>query len=340
MSTRDQTLPQPPPGRRLRARDGVIVVAIAMALLVLFKGSSIRSSGEEMQPGLERTVVLAVGRPAGWLADRLPFEEVGSRMFAWIEPDDHLGKAGGFDQPGRTAREGAVPAVTPNSFDPAALGAKPARPRPLERVLVTGDSLSQPLDTKLARRLAGDGGVRVDRDPHLGTGVSKSGFVDWGKLSTQQVRKRRPDAVVVFIGANEGFPLPGPGGRDMNCCGPAWAAIYAGRVRRMMNTYRQRGMARVYWLRLPLPRERSRQKIAHAVNAAIDVAAVPYRAQVRVLDMERVFTPGRRYRETLTIDGRERLVREPDGIHLNGAGADVAADRVLAALRRDFPAVK
>ncbi|MGH8571606.1 MAG: hypothetical protein ACREX8_03390, partial [Gammaproteobacteria bacterium] len=50
------------------------------------------------------------------------------------------------------------------SFDPAALGGKPERPPPLKKLLVTGDSLAQPLDLDLARRLAGDG-VRVERDP-------------------------------------------------------------------------------------------------------------------------------------------------------------------------------
>ena len=95
----------------------------------------------------------------------------------------------------------------------------------------------------------------MDRDPHVGTGISKSGLLDWGRLSTEQVREREPDAVVVFIGANEGFELPGPDGRELKCCGPAWAAEYAYRVRRMMNTYRQGGRARVYWLTVPAPRD-------------------------------------------------------------------------------------
>jgi hypothetical protein len=192
-----------------------------------------------------------------------------------------------------------------------------------------------PLDVHVARKLTGDG-VRVLRDPHIGTGVSKSGFVDWGKLSGQQVRKDRPDAIVVFIGANEGFPLKGAGGREVKCCGPEWAAIYAFRVRRMMNTYRQGGAARVYWLTLPLPRARDRQEIANSVNAAIDVASLPYRSSARVLDLEPVFTPGERYRDAMTVDGRRKIVREPDGIHLNDAGAELAAELVLDAVRRDF----
>ena len=72
----------------------------------------------------------------------------------------------------------------------------------------------------------------------------------------------------------------------------------------MMNTYRRGGRARVYWLTLPAPRDEDRQEIARAVNAAIEVAAQPYRAQVRVLDMDELFTPGGRYRDAMEVDGR------------------------------------
>ena len=40
----------------------------------------------------------------------------------------------------------------------------------------------------------------------------------------------------------------------------------------------------------------------------------------------------------MDVDGRRRLVREPDGIHLNARGAAVAADAVVAALRRGLRA--
>ncbi|HWI08712.1 MAG TPA: DUF459 domain-containing protein, partial [Solirubrobacteraceae bacterium] len=205
----------------------------------------------------------------------------------------------------------------------------------LKTLLVTGDSLAQPLDAQIARRLA-DAGVRTLRDARLGTGISKSDIVDWGVLSTQQAKEEEPDAVVMFMGANEGFPFPGAGGRSIECCGPAWAAAYATRARRMMDTYRRSGAARVYWLTLPMPRDARLREIARSVNAAIDVAAQPFRAQVRVLDMVSVFTPGGRYRAAQAVGGRQTIVRRPDGIHLNDAGAAVALDIVLARVRADF----
>jgi lysophospholipase L1-like esterase len=331
----DASIPQPPRGPRRRSRDALVVVFLAVVLLVLFEGGSVRTAGDEMQPGFERDVVVAVGKPSGWVADRLPFDEVGDDALAFLE-DGGVGDEGGFDST-PTATRGGVPPVSPDSFDPADLGAKPDSPRPLETLLVTGDSLAMPLDVETARRMAQrDEGVDVQRDPHVGTGLSKSDLLDWGKLSTQHVREREPDAVVVFIGANEGFPLPGPDGENIDCCGLAWAAAYATRARLMMNTYRQGGSARVYWLTLPIPRDDDLARVARTVNAAIEVAAQPFRAQVRVLDMTELFTPGGRYRDAMTVDGRRRIVREADGIHLNNAGAAVAADVVLAAVRRDF----
>jgi hypothetical protein len=178
------------------------------------------------------------------------------------------------------------------------------------------------------------------REARLGTGISKSDLLDWGRQAASQVRKQTPDAVVFFLGANEGFPFEGAGGKVVGCCGPAWAAQYATRARQMMQTYRQDADARVYWLLLPMPRDPDRQTIARAVNAAIIAAAQPYRAQVRVLDMSAVFTPGGRYRASMPVGGRATIVREPDGIHLNEAGSSVAADIVVDRLRSDFESLR
>jgi hypothetical protein len=338
--------PLPRLGRRLRARDAVITVAVTMLLLVLFEGAALRESGREMQRGWERTLVRAAGEPAGWIADRLPLGEVSRDATAWLSPDGEAGTEGSFvaaagasdsDSGGSPAASTAPPPVGVDAFDPRELGERPAPPPPLQTLLVTGDSLSMPLDAVLARRFADAGGdVRVDRDPKVGTALSQTDLVDWGAASRQQVREREPEAVVVFIGANEGFPMEGPGGREAECCGRAWAAAYAQRVRQMMDTYRQRGGARVYWLLLPAPRDRARQEISRAVNAAIRVAAQPYRSQVRVVDLERVFTPAGRYRDAMEVDGRERIVRDSDGIHLSEEGAQVAADAVLGAIAADF----
>jgi lysophospholipase L1-like esterase len=321
--------------RRFSARQAIIAVVITGVLLVLFSGASIRKQGAELKPGIGRDIVLAVGKPAGWVADRLPLNEIGNKVTAVVAASDDLGGQGGFDQPISSGQaSGKVPPIGPENFDPLQLGG-PVQKRPLHTLLVTGDSLSTPLDLEVARRLA-PGGVNVIRDPHLATGISNTTLVDWGELSTSQVAKDHPDAVVVFIGANEGYSMPGPDGKQLTCCGPDWAAVYADRARQMMNIYRQAGAAQVFWLTVPTPRDPARQRIERTVNEAIAVAAQPWRDQVHLVDTVPVFTPGDRYRDAMQVDGSQKIVRESDGIHLNETGSSLAADLVVGDLDKEF----
>jgi lysophospholipase L1-like esterase len=323
--------------RAFRARDALLVVGLCALLLALFEGGSVRKAGEEMNPGIGRDAVLAVGKPAAWLAGRLPLAHAGHRFTAFLSPDHNLGDNGqGFRaaqlSPGAP---GSVPPVTPDAFDPSALGARNPAPRPLHTVLVTGDSMSMPLDDDLARTLDPKG-IHVVEDPHVGTGISSTLLLDWGQEATAQVKSDHPDAVVVFIGANDGFSMPDPAGVQVPCCSAKWAAIYATRARLMMNTWRRAGIARVYWLTLPAPRDSTREAIAKVVDAAVEVAAQPWQDQVRIIDTVPVFTPGDRYRDAMPVNGTQTIVRQADGIHLNDAGSQVAANIVLAAITRDF----
>ena len=323
--------------RTYTARDAVGAIALVALLLVLFAGGSIRDAAAQIDRGIGRDIVSAVGGPTEWIADRLPLDEAQHELTGGLSPDDELG-GGGFDEqvaatPGAGAAE--VPRVTPDAFDPAAIGAPPPPEQELETLLVTGDSLATPLDTELARRLVGDG-VEVIRDPHLGTAISGTAIADWGELSTAQVARDHPDAVVVFIGANEGFAMPGPNGTELECCGVDYAAAFANRVRQVMNTYRQDGGAKVYWLTVMTPRDKQSAEVIRMVNAAIEVAAQPWRSQVRVIDTVPIFTPGFVYDDAIEIDGQETIVRESDGIHLNEAGSAIAADAVIDRIDDDF----
>jgi uncharacterized protein len=347
----DSPLPRPGPGRddslmqrfdeerlrRFSARDAVLATALIAFLLLIFSGGSVKRAGEELNPGLGRDIVLAVGRPAAWVAEQLPFSEIGHTLTGWLSPDQKLVGIGfeeGAAGAGAGGAQGGPSPVTPEWFDGRALGEAARRPR-LKKLLVTGDSLSTPLDTELGQRLTPDG-VDVVRDPHLATGISRTDLVDWGKLSATQVADDHPEAVVIFIGANEGLPMPGPNGKDVSCCGAEWAAIWANRARQMMDNYRQHGTAKVYWLTVPAARDPDRKPIVDAVNAAVYAAAAPYRSQVRVVDLNSVFTPGDRFREAMEVDGSETIVREPDGIHLNRDGSALAAEIVEREVARDF----
>lgn len=327
------------PTRQSTARGAIVAVLVAAVLLAAFEGPAVLRAGERAEPGWQRDILIAVGTPIDWVARKLPFSGIGDRFNAVISGDLPVDattvSAAGGAAAGSESGAGTGPSgVTAEAFDPVALGGAPVEPRPLRTLLVTGDSMSMPLDAVLGRRLAG-ASVKTVREPHIGTGISQSEIVDWVQLAGTQIAQTKPDATVLFLGANEGYPMR-YGKQNVDCCGPEWAAAYATRARRMLAAYRSDGTTRTYWLLLPLPRDVERREAARAVNAAIRVAAVPYRGKVRLVDLERVFTPDGRYRDAMPVSGRRTIVREPDGIHLNEAGAQVAADVVLAAMRADY----
>ena len=131
--------------------------------------------------------------------------------------------------------------------------------------------------------------------------------------------------------------MPGPDGSEVDCCGADWAAIYANRVRQMMNTYRQNGAARVYWLTLPTPRDGrppadrpGRQRRDRRRRRA--VAPIRSASSTRCRSSRPVTATATRCRST----GSQTIVRQSDGIHLNDAGSASLAGVVLAAIDQDF----
>ena len=92
----------------------------------------------------------------------------------------------------RVAARGQLGAVTSDAFEPARIGAPSPPRRKLGTLLVTGDSMVEPLDDDLAQKLAPKG-VQVIPDAHVGTGISSTLIVNWAKLSAYQVKQYHPE---------------------------------------------------------------------------------------------------------------------------------------------------
>jgi lysophospholipase L1-like esterase len=197
-------------------------------------------------------------------------------------------------------------------------------------VLAAGDSMMQILDDDLHRRLAARGPVRVTNDAHISTGISKPFMFDWVAHAKAMAAKLHPDVSVVFLGANDGFGIG-----DAACCGGVWQARYAKRAGRMMRAYARGGQGTVYWLLLPTPRRPAFRDIYSAVNRALRQAADRFPGVVHVVDLAAVFTPGGRFRQTMTWHGKRVSVRQADGVHLSVTGARIAAEVVIRRMRVD-----
>ena len=189
------------------------VVLVCVLLLFITSGPGIREAGEQMDPGLERTLVLAVGEPAGALGDVIPLHEVADEATAWLSTDEDLGEGGGFSAVAQSrAQGGGVAPVTPEAFDPAAVGEQAqaaaaeeaARHRRLARACRSTPSWRAAWPTAASRSV---------RDPHIGTGISKDILARLGEALDEAGRggaaRRRRDV----HRRQRGLPAPGPRGQ-------------------------------------------------------------------------------------------------------------------------------
>ena len=213
-----------------------------------------------------------------------------------------------------------------------AVGAGVAAGAPVPRVLTTGDSMMQGIDSFLGDEL-GDS-AKIRSDVHVGAAISRKAG-EWEAIARAQMATVRPRITVISIGAAEGFPMTPPGGTEVTCCDESWVVEYSRRVRAMMTTYRRGGLGRVFWLTVPLPRLAARLPASTAVNDAI-VRAGAGQPGVTVLRMDLLFSPSG-YQDAIRYRGRRVRVREIDAIHLNVAGTAIAAQVVADAIRKRSP---
>ena len=91
----------------------------------------------------------------------------------------------------------------------------------------------------------------------------------------------------------------------------------------------------MYWLTLPMPRQESRRQQFLAINYAIAQAARKAGSKAHVVDTVPMLSPGNRFHRKLRYRGESVVVRDGDGVHLTTAGARMARDLVVRAMRSD-----
>ena len=144
-----------PEVRKLSAWWAVAAITVTSVLLVLFSGGSVEDQADELRPGIGRDIIAAVGEPTEAIADALPLAEVQADVTDGLSSDTELDE-GAFNAAAvGSADAGRVQPVTPESFDAHVVGGDPPAPMELDKLLVTGDSMSVPMDSVLAQRWSG-----------------------------------------------------------------------------------------------------------------------------------------------------------------------------------------
>src|SRR5919112_1286567 len=210
---------------------------------------------------------------------------------------------------------------------------QPTTAEPL-KVLVTGDSQAEFLGQRLIDQ-APEGLLDVTTVARNGTGFTNPAFFNWGINAEQEVADRDPDAVVMAIGDNDGFNVQTEDGSLYDPGEPGWETEFARRVAVVGSVLSGDGKRPVYWVPPPTARDPELNDIYASQNRAVERAAEATTA-LRYVDVYSTLNRGR-YSDSLTVDGKRVLARQPDGIHFTREGAVAPVRLILDAMAEDFP---
>ena len=303
------------------------VMAIALAVALLFNSEALVRAGEGMQPGTTRDIVLSIGRPvddaAGAVGLHLPREGL-DRVFG---QEDKTAE-------GTALERGSKAILRPKTERQTFRQPTPSDPL---HVLVTGDSQAEFIGQRLVDQ-SPPGLLEVETAARNATGLTNPDFFNWEVNAEQEVAARDPDAVVMAIGGNDGFNVETSDGSLYNPGEPGWETEFARRVAVVSSVLSGDGERPVYWVPPPTARDPALNEIFASQNRAVERAteAVP---ALRYVDVYSTLNRGR-YRDELRIDGRRVLARQPDGIHFTREGAVAAVRLILDSMAEDFPLLR
>lgn len=239
-------------------------------------------------------------------------------------PEDEVVQAPVVRSAAAPAAAGPAPAVTPLDRRAAARGL---------RIGVFGDSMADGLWTGLYRELRDRPDVSVIKFSEVSTGLSRYDYVDIQAKTARQLSEQPVDVAVVLFGTNDAQAIS-IDGRIHAFGSDGWKAAYARRVTDLVTLLRSRDVA-VYWVGLPRMKRETFDGRMALINAVVQ-------ERMTALGVPWLETAGLtsnaegRYEAYLNgPDGRRRLMRADDGIHMSMAGYLRLTEPVAARIRAD-----
>ena len=206
----------------------------------------------------------------------------------------------------------------------------------IHRILIVGASSIQfDLGRALEVALRPRRDVVIERWGQHSTGLSRADYFDWLAKARELRGSFRPDLVIAQMGGNDCQVITNVDGSEVaRFPNDDWEPAYAARVAAFIDVFAPN--TPVVFLGMPIMRSPAfREKVARlnrVTQGAVEAAGHLYVSTWEVTADDRG-----EYRGTAVVEGRERVFRANDGIHLSREGAQFVAEHVIAAIDRRLP---
>jgi hypothetical protein len=321
-------------GRWLRPAGSAIVVSLAALLLgALLNAPGLHKSAQIQPEGWKRDLALAVTGP---------LEDV-SRALLLDRPRRALKAVLGRTDDDEIDTAVAVPVgsgrPTPPPRPPKRERFSPQRKL---RLWIAGDSLVVVPGESLLRAAGGSPVIEPvgPVDGRIASGLERPDVFNWFRHIPEQIRKRKPRAVVVMFGGNDdhGFMTGLPEGVEINSFGgSSWRVEYRRRVGGIMDSVSRSG-AFLIWIGLPITRDAEQTGRYDTINAIVQSEAAKHPGRVSYLDTYFFFAgdDGGYAQYVSSSSGKLVKMRADDGVHFERPAGDLIAREVLRRLNQRF----
>ncbi len=196
------------------------------------------------------------------------------------------------------------------------------------RVFLAGDSqmefLSQAVSTE-----SGPRALQVDVEFHISTGLARPDYFNWPAELVAILDKSDPEAVVLFMGANDHQDMADVDGNRIVRDTPEWEAEWSRRLEVTLDLLRAPGR-QVFWVTQPPMRDADLNAAVSRMNE-LAAAVIDARDFVTAVDIWPMFGGERGFSTRVASpDGDITSARVNDGVHLNRTAASWVADLIFA----------
>jgi uncharacterized protein len=201
------------------------------------------------------------------------------------------------------------------------------------RVQVYGDAFAEGLLGGLVDALADDTRIQLQRKRRPLAGITRPEFDD--EMRAEEASKDTVHIAVVMVGYNDRYNMRFSPREFVPPGSPPWRAEYGRRVDRLVKMLKRRGTA-IYWVGLPIMRQPAVNEPAQAVNDVVREKA--YLNGIKYIDITSHFSDeaGNYTPYGPDIAGKQRIVRDPEGVLFTWVGYRKLAHFVEREIKRDL----
>lgn len=202
------------------------------------------------------------------------------------------------------------------------------------RLQVVGDGMAEGLFSALSEAFRSDTRVRMPNRLQSLNGLIRMRPEDF--FSFEETVKSEPlHIAVVMLGSSDRVALRAPDGRRVNVGTEEWKEEYGRRADRITRALKRHGAA-IYWVGLPIFRRSDMNEDVRMLNAVFRERALLN--NIKFIDVYEAFADetGQYTQYGPDLTGKQRLLRQADGVSFTAVGNRKLAHYVEREIKRDL----